>query len=124
MHHSTPAQHSANDSRIVFPHAPRPQTPSTLLDNPGSVPSSPLKMTLPRPVSLDQFCEAYEIDDDDKAGLVKLKFLPGDRRVTRLEHEDWHGHVGFSWLSWDDFLQKHKQFILDVKNGRWDPSLL
>jgi hypothetical protein len=80
-------------------------------------------MTLPRPVSLDQFCEAYEIDDDDKAGLLKLKFLPGDRRVTRLEREDWHGHAGFSRLSWDDFLQKHKQFILDVKSGMWTPTL-
>jgi hypothetical protein len=123
MHHQPPAQHSANDSRVMFPHAPRPQTPSTLHDNPASLPSSPLKMMLPHPVSLDQFCEAYEIDDDDKAGLLKLKFLPGDRRVARLKREDWHGHAGFSRLSWDDFLQKHKQFILDVKSGMWTPTL-
>ena len=121
MHHQPPAQHSANDSHIMFLHAPCPQTPSTSHDNPASLPSSLLKMTLPHPVSLDQFCEAYEIDDDDKAGLLKLKFLLGDRRVTRLECEDWHGHAGFSWLSWDDFLQKHKQFILDVKSGMWTP---
>jgi hypothetical protein len=107
----------------MFPHAPRPQTPSTLHDNPASLPSSPLKMTLPCPVSLDQFCETYKIDNNNKAGLLKLKFLPGDRRVTRLKCEDWHGHAGFSQLSWDDFLQKHKQFILDVKSGMWTPTL-
>lgn len=85
----------------------------------SSAPSSPLKIALPHPVSLDQFCEAYEIDDEDKAGLLKLKFHPGDQRVDRLEREDWHGHGGFSKLSWDDFLQKHKQFVRDIKGGKW-----
>jgi hypothetical protein len=90
----------------MFPNAgiARPRTPALQRENPASVPSSPLKIVLPRPVSLDDFCEAYDIDDEDKANLMKLKVQPGDRRAERLEREDWHGHAGFSKLSWDDFI--------------------
>lgn len=95
----------------------RPQTP---LAAPGSAPTSPLKIVLPYPVSLSDFCEKYEIDEEDKGRLEKLKFQPGDRRVEKLEREDWQGHAGFSKLSWDDFVAKHKIFIRDVKAGCWN----
>ena len=95
-----------------------PQTPVNNRDNaPGSAPTSPLKITLPYPVSLTEFCEHYEIDEEDQARLAKLKFQPGDRRAEKLEREDWHGHAGFSKLSWDDFVAKHKVFVRDIKAG-------
>lgn len=77
-------------------------------------------MVLPCPVSLNEFCETYEIDDEDKARLLKFKVQPGDCRAEQLEHEDWQGHAGFLKLSWDDFVQKHKLFIQDVKAGNWN----
>jgi len=89
-------------------------------ESPASVPSSPLKIVLPHPISLDKFCEAYKIDDEDIANLMKLKVQLGDCHAERLEREDWHGHAGFSKLSWDDFVQKHKLFVCDVKAGKWD----
>ena len=72
-----------------------------------------------RLISLAEFCERYDVDDEDQGCLAKLKFQPGDRRIDKLERVDWHGHAGFSELSWDDFLVKHKQFARDVKAGHW-----
>ncbi|KIK04473.1 hypothetical protein K443DRAFT_57212, partial [Laccaria amethystina LaAM-08-1] len=83
----------------------RPHTPGVARDiAPGSAPTSPLKIVLPRPVSLDEFCDHYGIDDEDRARLSKLKVQPGDRRVEKLDREDWQGHAGFAKLSWDDFI--------------------
>lgn len=96
----------------------RPHTPGA--HGPGSVPTSPIKILLPYPVSLDEFCECYRIDDEDKGRLAKLKFQPGDRRVEKLERKDWQGHAGFSKLSWNDFLSKHKTFVCDIKAGCWN----
>lgn len=78
-----------------------------------------MKIVLPRVISLAEFCERYEIDAEDCDRLTKLKFQPGDRRVNKLEREDWHGHAGFSKLSWDDFLVKHKQFVREIKAGNF-----
>lgn len=75
---------------------------------------------LPRPVSLDEFCDHYGIDNEDRARLSKLKVQPGDRRVEKLDREDWQGHAGFAKLSWDDFITKHKLFVTDVRAGKWD----
>lgn len=107
-----------------FPYPPYPPYPPMFapprVDGaPGSAPTSPTKIILPRAISLAEFCDRYEIDDEDRGCLTKLKFQPGDRRVEKLEREDWHGHAGFSKLSWDDFLSKHKQFVRDVKAGLW-----
>ncbi len=97
----------------------RPRTP-LLRDATNSTPNSPMKMVLPRPVSLTEFCDHYFIDDEDKQRLTKLKFQPGDRHVEHLGRNDWQGFAGFSKIPWDDFLSKHKHFIQDVKNGFLD----
>jgi hypothetical protein len=98
-----------------------PHTPVAPQENLASAPSSPLKIVLPHVISLDQFCEAYKINDKDKASLLKLKFQPGDQQVECLKREDWHRHSGFSKLAWDNFLQKHKQFVCEVKAGKCVP---
>jgi hypothetical protein len=108
-----------------FQHGPAPVLPLAIprtsadVVAPGSAPTSPVKIPLPRMISLAEFCEHYEIDDEDQNRLIKLKFQPGDRRADKLEREDWHGHAGFSKLSWDDFISKHKQFVREVKAGNW-----
>ncbi|PBK87601.1 hypothetical protein ARMGADRAFT_1085272 [Armillaria gallica] len=97
----------------------RPCTP-LLHDATNSTPNSPMKMVLPHPVSLTEFCNHYFIDDEDKQHLTKLKFQPGDCCLEHLGHDDWQSFAGFSKLPWDDFLSKHKHFIQDVKNRFWD----
>ena len=117
-----------------YPHAPQTQDGGPpMYTMPGSVfgstystgrlpdlaPSSPVKVQLTHPISLDEFCKKYGIEDCDKERLQKLRFVPGDRRVDRLGREDWHDDAGFSKLAWDDFLMKHGTFLRDVKAGCW-----
>jgi hypothetical protein len=110
-----------------YPYAPFLQYPPVHLGlapysavaAPGSAPTSPMKIVLPRVISLAEFCKRYGIDAEDCDRLTKLKFRPGDRCVNKLEREDWHGHAGFSKLSWDDFLVKHKQFVREIKAGNF-----
>ncbi|KIM48493.1 hypothetical protein M413DRAFT_22978 [Hebeloma cylindrosporum] len=108
-----------------YPYLPYPAYPPMLplpcsdVPTGGSTLTLLAKLVLPCIISLAEFCLRYEIDDEDQDCLTKLKFQPGDQCVDKLEHEDWHGHVGFLRLSWDDFLSKHKQFIRDVKAGNW-----
>ncbi|KAK0217337.1 proline-rich protein [Armillaria nabsnona] len=97
----------------------RSHTP-LLHDAINSMPNSPMKMVLPCPVSLTEFCNHYFINDEDKQCLTKLKFQPGDHRVEHLGCDDWQGFAGFSKLPWDKFLSKHKYFIQNVKNEFWD----
>jgi hypothetical protein len=114
-------------SHDPYPHhasGVRPRTPVAyqrhgVTDGPASAPTSPLKVALPRPVPLSEFCEHYEIDEEDQGRLAKLKFLPGDRRIDKLGREDWQGYAGFSKLAWDDVIMKHKVFLRDVKAGCW-----
>ena len=95
-------QHGLHDPYLH--HGARPRTPvayQRVADGAVSVPTSPLKIALPRPVSLSEFCEHYEIDEDDQGHLAKLKFHPGDCRIDKLGREDWQGYAGFSKLAWD-----------------------
>jgi hypothetical protein len=113
--------HGSHDPYLQ--HGVRPRTPVAyqhhVIDGPGSAPTSPLKIALPRPVPLSEFCEHYEIDQDDQERLAKLKFHPGDRRIDKLGREDWQGYAGFSKLAWDDVITKHRVFLRDVKAGCW-----
>ena len=86
---------------------------------PGPRPASPVKVQLPRAVSLDEFCHHYAVEESDKEQLRKLRFSPGDRRVEKLEREDWHSDAGFSKLAWEDFLAKHQTFLRDMQAGCW-----
>ncbi|KIJ97316.1 hypothetical protein K443DRAFT_9972 [Laccaria amethystina LaAM-08-1] len=92
------------NSNHAYAQGVKPQTPGILRDAaPASAPTSPLKVTLPHLVSLEEFCICYTVDDEDRARLMKLK-----------------GRAGFTKLAWEDFLGKHKTFISDVKTGKWD----
>jgi hypothetical protein len=50
----------------------------------------------------------------DKAKLDKLDFLPRDREIEQLGHEDWSSEAGFSRLAWQCILTKHWEFLADV----------
>ena len=58
----------------------------------------------------------------DEAKLDKLNFLPGDREIEQLGHEDWSGKAGFSRLAWQRILVKHREFLADVVKGFWDAN--
>ena len=56
-----------------YPHYPPVVTPHHSDTAPGSTPTSPMKIALPQLISLAEFCEQYDVDDEDQGHLTKLK---------------------------------------------------
>ncbi|KAA1469054.1 hypothetical protein DENSPDRAFT_834586 [Dentipellis sp. KUC8613] len=84
-----------------------------------SAPASPGTMSNHR-VSLDMFCELYDISPADKVKLEKLEVLPGEKAVETLGRQDWGDIAGFSKLAWDRFITKHRQFRQDLRDGKFE----
>jgi len=70
-------------------------------------------------VSLVEFCDKYEIPESNREKLKELEYVPGDKLVEKLGEPEWRGIAKFSVLGWQGFLAAHRQFLLDVKEGRW-----
>lgn len=89
----------------------------------ASVPSSATLantvITLPREISVEDFCERYKISEADCNKLKILEVALGDRRCESLEKDVWSGEGGFSSLGWDRFKEKHARFCEDVRDGLW-----
>jgi hypothetical protein len=75
--------------------------------SPSATSSPSNAVTLPHPISIEEFCSHYNISDSDQLKLVSLEVHLGDRAVERLEREYWK-EAGFSKLGWDCFLAAHK----------------
>ena len=73
-------------------------------------------------VSLAKFCDRYEISELNCERLKDLEYVPGNKLVEKLGEAEWRGIAKFSVLGWQGFLAAHRQFLLDVKEGRWDNS--
>jgi hypothetical protein len=79
-----------------------------------------LAVSLPRPISLEEFCQRYAILPQDQVKLKKLDVIPGDHEeLLSLERVDWEERAGFAKLTWDRFLKVHLKFLDDVRNGLW-----
>ncbi|KAK7025849.1 hypothetical protein R3P38DRAFT_3193461 [Favolaschia claudopus] len=63
--------------------------------NPSGPPPSPVKR---HSVSLDAFCDMYDIDASTRALLAEVGFLPGD--PTELQPDEDLKQVGFSIYGW------------------------
>jgi hypothetical protein len=104
-----------------------PEFPAAALPNLPRIPSHTIpapalphtKITLPREISLDDFAIRYKVSEIDHARLKQLEVIPGEEDALEgLSRDDWTG-AGFSKLSWDRFLGKHRQFMKDVQDGLW-----
>ncbi|PBK71796.1 hypothetical protein ARMSODRAFT_973367 [Armillaria solidipes] len=80
---------------------------------PGSQAPSPTK---PLTVNLDDFCAHYDINNEDRDRLRKLRYK---RAIKKLERIDWSNTAGFATLAWNEILGKHDQFLRDIKAGVW-----
>ncbi|KAF8803316.1 hypothetical protein BYT27DRAFT_7260352 [Phlegmacium glaucopus] len=125
----SPLQNSICQNFPGHPSAPQPiwQTASiqaasnthvAVAASPMSPQKSPQQIKMPRPCSLDEFCQRYDLTSRDQARLDKLEVIPGDRGVEKLSEKAWLD-VGFTELSWGRFLESHRSFVSDVKNGAW-----
>jgi hypothetical protein len=105
----------------AFPNGFLPQIPLAVPPTPSPVNISAVAspVILPRKVSLEEFCQRYDVSAQDQAKLVILDVVPGDHdALLGLEREDWAA-AGFAKLAWGRFLGKHSKFIEDVRNGLW-----
>lgn len=95
--------------------------PNTLPLPPAALPTPSVEIiTLPRSVSLNEFCQFYKISDSDQEKLSLLEVELGDRRCEELGEEDWKNDAKFSKLGWERFKEKHARFCEDVKKGVWN----
>ena len=70
-------------------------------------------------ISLESFCERYGIPDVDQAKLLTLEYRPGMPGVEKLNEQEWKDGAGFSFLGWESFKDAHRQFLKDVRDGKW-----
>ncbi|KAF9470295.1 hypothetical protein BDN70DRAFT_889159 [Pholiota conissans] len=83
-------------------------------DSPVSSPGMNSKLRVP----LSDFCARYEISKTDEEKLALLEYKPGNNAVLILAPEDWK-EVKFTTLGWKAFIDAHKQFLRDIKDGSW-----
>jgi hypothetical protein len=98
-----------------YPHygAPPPQTSTPA--SPMSSPHAAMRLNIP----LADFCSHYGISESDQAKLDLMEYKPGNRAVETLEENEWKAEFKFTRLGWRAFLDVHRTFLKDVKNGNW-----
>ncbi|KAK6991908.1 hypothetical protein R3P38DRAFT_2571689, partial [Favolaschia claudopus] len=103
----------------LFPHlnsAPPPQpVPPPPVAPPRSVPSSPLKR---HTVTVEIFCDTYNIDGEDCTRLKEVGFRPGDSTGPNLD-DDLKG-VGFTFFGWKRIHSANSRFKSDLSAGFFD----
>ncbi|KAF8955172.1 hypothetical protein BDZ97DRAFT_1765296 [Flammula alnicola] len=142
-HHLTPRSPSCQTSvPYPYPYAPPPYAyppmfgyppfpqfypkppaspPPPLAANPPPVLESP-KTALRLKIPLAAFCQRYDIPDSDQEKLVKLEYRPGNRVVEKMPASEWKDGCGFSFMGWETFLDAHRVFLKDAKDGKWAPE--
>ena len=85
-------------------------------------PSPAVCLGLLCPITLHEFCEHYDITAEEEAKLAKVGYKLGGGvwGIEKLDQEEWQTWAGFVKLRWDEFLDQHKQFWVDVGLGLWD----
>lgn len=74
---------------------------------------------LPHTISLDEYCDRYQINADDQRVLVELGYEPGDNGIKELDKEVWDA-VKVTPLAKGRILRQHTAFIKDVIAGLWN----
>ncbi|KAF7346902.1 putative proline-rich protein [Mycena venus] len=91
---------------------PAPPVPPTAVQPPPTPP-----VVLPRAISLDEYCDHYQINADDRRVLVELGYEPSDDGIKELEKEVWDA-TKVTPLAKGLILHQH--FIKDVIAGLWN----
>ncbi|KAK7038436.1 putative proline-rich protein [Favolaschia claudopus] len=86
---------------------------------PAAATAEPPSIELPRRVSLEEYCERYQIAAEDRRVLGELGYEPGDSGLTGLEKEVWDGVKALP-LAKNRILRQHASFVKDVVAGLWN----
>jgi hypothetical protein len=99
----------------TIPSAPIAYTSNQQAPSPLSSPHAAIRLN----VSLSAFSDRYSISSTDQEKLSFLEYRPGLPGVERLSEKVWREQAGFSDLGWESFLDAHRTFLRDVRNGKW-----
>ena len=112
----------------AYPYPPVPNYPGFPYGQPpGMFPVLPAKDLSPASspgtafhlgIPLADFCARYKISKSDEEKLESLEYKPGNKAILTLTADDWK-EVKFTVLGWKAFLEAHKRFLRDVKDGLW-----
>ncbi|KAJ7460444.1 hypothetical protein B0H11DRAFT_2198948 [Mycena galericulata] len=102
----------------IFPPLPAlpPAPPTPAVISPPSV-ATPIK--LPCEITIEEYCDSYQIKDDERRVLKELGYIPGDIGLTELTADDWAA-TKISPLGKGRILRQHAAFLKDVSDGAWD----
>ena len=92
---------------------PPPQLSQSI--SPMCSPRAALRLNVP----LSEFCSRYGISDSDHVKLEQMEYKPGNRAVETLDEGEWKAEFKFTKLGWQGFLDAHKTFLKDVRDGNW-----
>ncbi|KAJ7458716.1 hypothetical protein B0H11DRAFT_1924714 [Mycena galericulata] len=96
------------------PLPPAPPTPAVI-----SPPSAATPIKLTREITIEEYCDRYQINDDERRVLEELEYIPGDVGLTELTADDW-ATTKISPLGKGRILRQHAAFLKDVSDGAWD----
>ncbi|KAJ6465258.1 hypothetical protein DFH09DRAFT_1381957 [Mycena vulgaris] len=78
----------------------------------------PQPVVLPREIMLDEYCDRYAVNADDRRVLTELGYTPGDEGLLELDASVW-ATTKVLPLAKGRILRQHAKFIRDVSEGLW-----
>ncbi|KAL0564782.1 hypothetical protein V5O48_017257, partial [Marasmius crinis-equi] len=90
-----------------------PTLPTSGLAPVAAAPPSPIKQ---HGITLETFCQTYDLSSSDYSRLSSLCYRPSDKNIDLLTEEDWHG-VGFQKLEWLLVLRAHCHFLHNLEKA-------
>jgi hypothetical protein len=104
---------------LPFPSFPAPHHHHGL--PPAAPPLAPESgpVELPRKISLDEYCERYKINAEDRRVLTTLGYVPGDEGIKDLDAASWEATKVLP-MAKARILRQHVSFLKDVAEGRWN----
>ncbi|KAJ7858265.1 hypothetical protein B0H14DRAFT_3447395 [Mycena olivaceomarginata] len=107
-----------------YPPAPLYPHPHGGMPAPAPLPPAPqaaeaAAIELPREISLDEYCERYKVNPEDRRVLTEIGYIPGDNGIKDLDVDAWATTKVLA-LAKARILRQHTAFLKDVANGLWD----
>jgi hypothetical protein len=119
-HHAVPYgyMHQPYPPAPLYPH-PHGGMPAPAPLPPALQAAEAAAIELPREIPLDEYCERYKVNPEDRRVLTEIGYIPGDNGIKDLDVDAWATTKVLA-LAKVRILRQHTAFLKDVANGLWD----